>query len=81
MNLAKVKEEALKGRHHSAVAPEAAGVSQAYARPCGIGQQPDLRRRWIHAVPRVAAQDCQPELAPGCDVCRSTMLMDLCRTY
>ena len=37
--------------HHSAVAPEASWVGKANARPGRVGQQPDLRRRGVHAVP------------------------------
>ena len=37
--------------HHPAVAPEAAWVGKADARPGRVGQQPDLRRCRVHAIP------------------------------
>ena len=57
--------------HHAAVAPEAAGVDPADACPARVRQHPEFRRSGVEAVPGVAAQRGQPELAPGGDVRRT----------
>jgi hypothetical protein len=65
--------------HHPAVAPEAARVQHAHARPGLVGQQPHLRRQRVHAVPGVDAQHGQPELAPAGDVGGAPARVDLRR--
>ena len=42
--------------HHPAVAPEAAGVHEADARPGRVRQQPHLRRQRVLALPLIDAQ-------------------------
>ncbi len=63
--------------HHSAVAPEAAGVHESDARPGRVRQQPHLRRQRVLALPLVNTQRGQPELAPGGDVRCASASVDL----
>ena len=56
---------------HAAVAPVAAGVDPADARPLGVRQEPRLGRHGVDARPGVAAQHGEPELAPAGDARRA----------
>ena len=58
-------------QHLPTVAPVAARVDPAHPCPAGVGQQPELRRGGVQAIPGVAAQHRQPELAPRGDVGRT----------
>ena len=58
------------------MAPEAARVGEADACPAAVREQPHLRGHRVEAVPRVDAQDSQPELSPRGNVLGAAARVD-----
>ena len=63
--------------HHTAMAPEAAGMHIADASPLAVRQKPHFRIQRILPLPLKDAQNRKPEFAPGSNVGSTTISVDL----
>ena len=65
------------GAYLAAVAPVATRMDVSYTCPARVWQQPELRRGRVQASPVIAAEHCQPGLAPASDVSGSFPTLNL----